>query len=367
MRVIFCGGGTMGHVSPALAIAEALVSKDRKTDILFVGRDGGEENEAIKKASFKLKTLEIYGIQRKLTLKNIKRLLIARRATKEAMRIIKDFSPDVVVGTGGYVCFPVLRAAKKLKIPTAIHESNAAPGLVTRLLAGGCDRVFLNLPGTEKEFRKKDNIRIVGNPVRRDFSDCDRASARRALNVRENEFLIVSFGGSGGSEKINECLISFMKNHSSKNRRVRHIHATGKKYYKKTEEIRSRYSQRKNGCEIRAYIDNMPTLMSAADLVISRCGAMTIAELSAAGTASILIPSPNVTGNHQYKNARLLSDAGAAVMLLEEDLTEKALTELVRDVEDNPEKRQKMREKIKQFYISDSRDKIIAEIAKIVK
>ncbi len=140
MRVLFCGGGTAGHISPAIAIAEALISKDRNTEVLFIGRDGGEENEAIKKASFKLETIEIYGIQRKLTPKNIKRLFVAAKAIGKAKKIIKKFNPNVVVGTGGYVCYPVLKAARKLKIPTAIHESNACPGLTTKLLAPKCDK-----------------------------------------------------------------------------------------------------------------------------------------------------------------------------------------------------------------------------------
>lgn len=367
MRVLFCGGGTAGHISPAIAIAEALISKDRNTEVLFIGRDGGEENEAIKKASFKLETIEIYGIQRKLTPKNIKRLFVAAKAIGKAKKIIKKFNPNVVVGTGGYVCYPVLKAARKLKIPTAIHESNACPGLTTKLLAPKCDRVFLALKGAENEFKNKENIIIVGNPVRVDFGNIDRAGARRSLKIKDKEFLILSFGGSGGSEKMNEALLSLMKNHSSKNKNIKHIHATGKKYYSKTETMREKYTNEKNGCEIRAYIDNMPTLMAAADLVISRSGAMTLAEMSAAGCAAILIPSPNVTNNHQYKNAKLFSEGGAALLLTEEKLTEKSLLEQVLYFENNPKKRAETKEKIKQFSMPDSKDKIIAEIAKIAK
>ena len=367
MRILFCGGGTAGHISPAIAIAEDMLSRYGECEILFVGREGGEENEAIKKAGFRLKTVEIYGIQRKATPKNLKRLFIAVRAVGKAKRIIKDFSPDVVIGTGGYVCYPVLRAAKKLKIPTAIHESNACPGLTTKLLAPKCDRVFLALSGAEDGFKDKKNIRIVGNPVRSDFKSIDRKQARRKLGISEKEFLIVSFGGSGGSAKMNEALLMLMERHSSRNTGSKHIHATGKKYYEETKNVREKYTEAKNGCEIKPYIDDMPTLMAAADLVISRSGAMTIAELSAAGCASILIPSPNVTNDHQYKNARLLSECGAALLLSEENLSNASLLSLVEELENNPRKRSEMREKIKQFHHKNSKELIALEIEKIVK
>ncbi len=367
MRIIFCGGGTAGHVTPALAIAEGIVKKDKDAEILFIGRDGGAENDAVRRAGFKLETIEIYGFERRISIKNLKRLKTVIEATAKAKEIIKAFKPNVVVGTGGYVTFPVLRAARALKIPTAIHESNAACGLTTRLLAGKCDRVFLNFDGALGKRSKRKNVRVVGNPVRDSFLVRDRGPARRRLGISEKDFLILSFGGSGGAMKMNEVILSFMNEYAKGKKNIIHIHATGKKYYEATKDFRKELKKEKSRSEIRPYIDNMSELMAAADLTISRCGAMTISEISAAGCAAILIPSPNVTRNHQYKNAKHLSDNGAAVLLSEDNLTVKSLTDTVDTLIKDGEKRLEMSEKIKQFYIADSKEKIISEISKIAK
>lgn len=367
MRILFCGGGTAGHITPALAIAESILEKQPDAEILFVGREGGDENKMIEKYGFEIKTVNIHGFTRSISLDNVKNLFYVASALKKSRAIIKEFSPDVVVGTGGYVTWPVVRGASLLKIPTVIHESNACPGLVTKLLAPKCDRVLLNLIGTEKEFRKRKNIRIVGNPVRDEFLSLTKAEARRRLGVSSKEFLISSFGGSGGARTINDAVIALMKSHSANNKGIRHIHGCGNKYHEELKKEFPEFFKGKCGCIIKPYIDDMPTVIRASDAVISRCGAMTLSELSAVGAASILIPSPNVTNNHQYKNAKLMADSGAAIMIEEKELTERTLLDAVRKIENDVHLRNKLCEKIHKFYVADSATLIRDEIFSLLK
>ncbi len=366
MRILFCGGGTAGHITPALAIAESILEKRSDADIMFIGRECGDENRMIERRGFPLKTLSIRGFKRNISIENFQNILAVIEALKKSKKIIREFSPDVVVGTGGYVTWPVIKSAQKLNIPTVIHESNAAPGLVTKLLAPKCDRLLLNLPGTEKEFKKKKNVKIVGNPVRDEFLTLSKADARKRLGISGKEFLIVSFGGSGGARTMNDAAIALMRSHSANNRSIRHIHGCGNKYEKELKRDFPEFFRGKNGCIIKPYIDDMPTVIRAADAVISRCGAMTIAELSAVGVAAILIPSPNVTNNHQYKNAKLISDSGAAIMIEEKDLSERALLDAVTKLENDIHLRRSMCDGIRKFYVEGSEKFIRDEIFSLI-
>ena len=366
MRILICGGGTAGHVTPGVAIAEHVRSSHPTASILFVGREGGAENSLITKSGFQMKTVKIKGFERRINFKNFKALLLSAASLKKAKEIIKEFSPDVVVGTGGYVTWPIIKAAQGLKIPTVIHESNACPGLVTKLLAKRCTRVLLNLSGSEKEFKKRENIRIVGNPVREDFIAANRDTSRKRLGISKKELLIASFGGSGGAERLNETVIEVMKNHSSKNKSIKHIHSCGRRYFPEIKEKHPELISGKEGCIIKPYIEDMATLISAADVVISRCGAMTIGEICAIGTAAILIPSPNVTNNHQYKNARLICDSNAAIMIEEKHLTPSSLTSVLNELEAMPKKRKEMADKIREFYVKNSSETIVREILSLI-
>jgi len=344
MKIILTGGGTAGHVNPALAIAEEIRAQEKDADILFIGRLGGKENSAVKDAGISLEYLEVKGIERRITVKNAKNILTALRARRSATEIIKRFNPDAVVGTGGYVSWPVISAAQKLGIPTAVHESNLYPGLTTRLLAKKCSLLLLNREETKEYLGKGVKVKTVGNPLRKDFFTTDRVAARRELRLSDKDFLVVSFGGSGGAQQLNDNIIELMKSYSRRIKRIRHIHGCGRSYYKEINEPELKRGT--DGCKIRDYIDNMPTLMHAADLVISRCGAMTLSEIGAVGVASILIPSPNVTGNHQYKNAKQLCDAGAAVMIEEQELTPSILKARVNEIFENENFRKAIAKKI---------------------
>ncbi len=367
MRILFTAGGTAGHINPAIGVAEALLKEKTKHDILFVGRSGGAENRLIKNAGFELKTIKICGIERKVSIKNIKNIFIALSSVKAAKRIIKDFKPDIIFGTGGYASFPSLRAGISLKIPTVIHESNITPGFVTKLLHQKCELVFINLDGTRKYLSEKANVLTVGNPLREDFAKFDRKSARRSLGLSENDFFILSFGGSGGAEKINTAAISLMKNHSSKSKHIKHTHATGISYYEKAKKNESELCGGHSGCKIVPYINDMPKLLHAADVVISRCGALTISELCAVGTAAILIPSPNVTNNHQYKNAAYLKERDAAIMLEESELSCERLCELLVSLQKDKEARIKLGRNIRMLKKESPEKIIINELSKIAK
>lgn len=360
MKLLLCGGGTAGHINPAVAIAEEMLKLYPKSEILFIGRENGPENDIIVKSGFKLRTIKIEGLRRSISADNIRRIKNALGAVSSAKKIIREFRPDIILGTGGYVCWPVITAGRSLNIPDAIHESNITPGLTTRILAKKCNIVFLNHEESRKSLKKAKRVITVGNPLRQDFSKVDRNTARRKLGISDDKFFILSFGGSIGAEIINETCLAIMKNYSAKDRTVKHVHATGKRYF---EKVNSKYAKGEiDGCQIKSYIDDMPLMLTAADVVICRCGAMTLSELSAAGVASILIPSPNVSDNHQYANGKLLCDIGAATLIEEKNLSEKVLTDQIIRLKTDKNARKKQAKNIKQLYTPNAAKNIINNI-----
>lgn len=360
MRLLLCGGGTAGHINPAIAIAEEMKKSYPESQILFVGREGGKENEHVIKSGFKQKTLKVYGLKRSFSVENINRIKNAIKARDEAEKIIKEFKPDVILGTGGYVCWPVITTGRKLNIPTAIHESNLYPGLTTKLLSAKCDKVLLNHNETKKYLGKRVQTVTVGNPIRSDFTKISPKAARSKLGITNEEILIVSFGGSIGAERINEVMIDVIKEHSSSEPGVRHIHATGRSYYEKVTKSLGKTSF--GGCKIVPYIEDMPTTLLAADIVICRCGAMTISEIAAAEVAAVLIPSPNVTNNHQYKNARLLSERSAATVIEEKNLLTEGLIKLLKQLENDKNGRKTQAKRLKSFFTPDAAKDIVKEL-----
>lgn len=363
MNIILSGGGTAGHVSPALAVAEKILQSDKKSKILFIGREGGGENDAVLKLGLELKTLKIQGIKRKLSIDNLRVLYRALKARGDAQKIIKDFSPDVILGTGGYVCWPVIKAGIKMGIPTAVHESNLSPGLTTKMLASKCDIIFLNHSDTKNFLPARAKSITVGNPLRADFKITDRINARKSLGIKDDEFLILSFGGSIGAEKLNEIVIDFMQSCSIKDKKIKHIHAVGRRYFDKYKD--NPLAKGENGCRILPYIEDMPRMLSASDVVISRAGAMTISEIAAVGVASILIPSPNVSDNHQFKNASKLEEVGAALLIEEKNLSLESLKSAVTSLKNDKNARKNKAKQIKRFDTPNAAEVIINELKKL--
>ena len=357
MRLLLCGGGTAGHITPAIAIAEELKSSHLNSDVLFIGREGGKENHLITKSGFKYETINIQGIKRSFSLDNFKRIIKAIKALSKAREIIGKFQPDVILGTGGYVCWPVITAGKKLGIPTAIHESNIIPGLTTKLLASKCDKIFINNDETKKYFNSKEKIITVGNPLRKDFIKKGRTESRRNLGVDDDDdFLIISFGGSIGSAKINETIIELIKDYSSKKSDIIHIHAVGNNHRNLTKKNNFPLGR----CKIIPFFDDMATAMNAADLVICRCGAMTLSEICEVGVMSILIPSPNVTANHQLVNGRHLERKKAAILIEEKNLSTSKLIGAIKSIK-NDKFGRKTRAKILKSLSTPNSAKVIVK------
>ncbi len=356
MRIIFTGGGTAGHVTPALSICDAMKKVYPDAKVAFIGRSGGAENGLIAERGYKLYTLSVSGLPRKVSKDTFRKMRQAIKAKADAGAILKDFAPDIVIGTGGYVCWPVIEAAIKAKIPTVLHESNATLGLSARLLAKKVDLLLL---GTENQVAKHKNGHYVGNPVRNEFNTIDRKNARLKLGLKKDDKLILSVGGSGGSEILNIASVKLMENYSSVKGSVFHVHSTGRKYFEEAATRHPEFTQGSRGCKIVPFIPDMPKMLYAADLIISRCGAMTLAEIAYTSTPSILIPSPNVTADHQRKNAEHFAKNKAAVIIEEQSLTEERLEDAVNTILTNQKYHAELTKNTRSLAVFDSSSKIV--------
>ncbi|MBQ5777612.1 MAG: UDP-N-acetylglucosamine--N-acetylmuramyl-(pentapeptide) pyrophosphoryl-undecaprenol N-acetylglucosamine transferase [Oscillospiraceae bacterium] len=372
MRFLFACGGTGGHINPALAVARLVKEKRPDSEILFIGAEGGMETRLVPSAGFEIKTIKVSSISRKLTLSAllgnidaIKKLMISKRAVS---KIIKEFNPDVVLGTGGYVCYPTLRTAAKLKIPTVIHEANAFPGLATRALATSVDRVLLNFESGRNLLPEGVSCEVCGNPIREDILMYNREDARRELGI--DKPLLVSFWGSLGAREMNVHTAELMHLEMQDNCEFSHIHASGKFGYEWMPKLLAEKGVSANGeCGIwlREYIDDMPRVLAAADVVMCRGGAGTLSEICARGVPAIIIPSPNVTDNHQFKNAMELSNIGGARVIAEEDVTPERLLKEVRELLSDKDLRESMSKKLISSAVLDASERIYSEMIKIAK
>lgn len=337
MRILMTGGGTAGHINPALAIAAKIKRECPDAEILFVGARERMETTLVPAAGYPLKTVTVEGFQRKLSVKNVgKNLAAAYHAVTagwEADKILRDFRPDIAIGTGGYVCGPVLRQAAKRGIPVIVHESNAYPGVTTKLLAKQAAAVLLPTESAKQYLPDGANLIVTGNPLRQGFVSPDRDAARRELGVDDRP-LVLCFGGSLGARPLNEAVAGVLRRNRDRNA-LQFIVGTGKGInHKRTLALLQEYGVEPDGVHVRVrdYIDDMPRCMAAADLVVSRCGAMTLSELPAMGKPAVLVPSPYVAENHQFYNAMALVDRGAAVCIEEKDLTDERLWDTIESI-----------------------------------
>ncbi len=370
MKVIFAGGGTAGHINPALAIAGYLVKRRDDVEILYIGCKGGMEERLVPQAGFEFRGISVQGFRRKITPKAIKENIItvkkAISAGKEATKIIREFGPDIVIGTGGYVSGPVVRAASKLGIPTLIHEQNAFPGVTNKMLARHVTRVMLAMPAAEKHFKGKIRFENTGNPVRGEILTADRESARKKFGFDDRP-VILSFGGSLGAKIINESLADIIAR-SASDGKYQHIHAYGQygKWFPDLLKEKGADPEKADNLDIREYINDMPDCLAAADLVIARAGAITLSEIQCKGKPSILIPSPNVAENHQFHNAMALVEKKAAVMIEEKDLTPEKLTEEIDKLASDPARLKEYSENARAMAISDATDRIYSIIIEVL-
>lgn len=374
MRVLMTGGGTGGHVNPALAIANTIRQNDPDAVIEYVGTSRGIESKLVPAAGYPLRIVEIQGLRRKLTLSNLKTLWLTVTSPGKAKKILREFKPDLVVGTGGYVSWPVVKAAAQLGIPTALHESNAVAGVAVKMLARDVDRIYLNFEETGAQLDCPGKILRVGNPLLNSAFTMDRAEARKKLGIPDKyKYFILSYGGSMGAERLNAAVLNLMRDFTAKHPEVYHLHATGSI----EKELCGGWFadmglDKYENIKLVEYIYDMPLQMAAADLIICRAGAMTISELAIAGKCAIFIPSPNVTNNHQYRNARVLVDAGAAALYEEKELEGTGaapLTECAAHLlsEEGRQQRSSMEEAIRAFAVPDANRRIWQDLQKLVQ
>ena len=370
MHILFAGGGTAGHINPALAVAGYIKQNHPNAKISYIGTEKGLESRLVRESGYDFYAIEVAGFQRKLSVANIKKNISAAvkmfTSSAAARKILLELKPDVVVGTGGYVSGPVLREAAKLKIRTCIHEQNAFPGVTTKALAPMVDEVMLAFADAKKHINCKKEPIITGNPVRTSVLSAQRDAAREKLGVGDSP-VILSFGGSLGARPINEAVAGLIKWHADGGK-YHHIHATGKNGFESTKALIAEKGvdlKKYPKIELREYIDDMDTCLAAADLVICRSGAITLSEIQNCGKAAILIPSPYVAENHQYHNAMTLKKIGAAEIIEEKDLSPERLIEVVSSMIDNPEHLSNMGKKAKKSAISDSNERIYEVIMRL--
>jgi len=374
MKIVFTCGGTAGHVNPALALAGLIKERKPDSEILFVGAHRGIEKQLIESAGWPFRAVEISSFHRSLAPKEIKHNLISLRnllrSPGEARALLKEFPASLVVGTGGYASYPMIRAASSLGIPAAVHESNAIPGLTTRLLENHADLIMVGFEECRKNYRHPDKVLVTGTPVRGDFFRLTRKQAKQKLGMDDGRPLIVSFFGSLGAAEMNRETARFLALEARNGLPFHHVHGAGAigcqrmGGYLRDEKVDL---SRTPELEVREYIQNMSELMRAADLVICRAGASTISELTALGVPAVIIPSPNVTHNHQESNARVLADAGGAVMILEKDSSGQRLYDTACDILHDEARRKAMSAAMSSLGTIDAAEKILDAVMALVR
>lgn len=370
MKILLAGGGTAGHINPALAIAGYIKEQHPDAQFLFIGNRDGMEQRLVPQAGFKIKSITISGFQRSMSPKsmvaNARTIRRTITSSAAARHIIRDFHPDICIGTGGYVSGPVVREASKLGVPCIIHEQNAYPGITNKMLAKRVKVVLLASEAAKPYFGGANTV-VVGNPVRSDILTADKQTSRDLLGL-DSRPVILSFGGSLGAQRINESLAALIAR-SGKDGRYQHIHAYGRyggSFPDLVKELGTDIKKCDN-LDIRPYIDNMPQCMAAADLVISRAGAITLSEIQAMGKPAILIPSPNVAENHQYHNAMALVNAGAAEIIEESELSGEAVIQKADYMLQNADTLAKFSENSKKMAITNANERIYSVVKQVLR
>ena len=359
MRYLITGGGTGGHIYPALAIATEIKNRHRNAEILYVGTEEGLESELVPKERFDFKTIRVKGMPRRIN----KEAFIAFKelflGLNDSKRIIKDFNPDVVIGTGGYVCGPVVYMASRRRIPTLIHEQNALPGITNKILSRYVDKVLVTFEEANKYFKYPDRVAITGNPIRKSIMEVNTGKAYNDLNINPNIPFILSFGGSGGQKKLNDAMFYVIKENIS-NSNMQIIHITGKRFF---NEFINRLEVEKlalnNKIKVLPYFYDIPKGLNIADLVVTSAGAITLAEISAVGVPSILIPKGYTAENHQEYNAKAFEEKGASFVILEKDLTGEGLNGFINKIIQDKHRLVEMSKNSKRIGRVDAAEKIV--------
>ena len=364
MKVIIAAAGTGGHINPGIAIANEIKKHHSNAEITFIGAGRGLENDLVPRAGYKLQNIEAYGIQRTISIQNLKNAIKTLKSYKTATNIVRKINPDVIIGTGGYICGPVCSAGIKLGIPTILHESNAFPGMAVKILSKKVDAVLAGFEDTKKRLPNAKKVVVTGTPTKVEkinLSKEQKENIKKQFNIKNELPIVTIFGGSQGAESINKCLVEVINDKLNKNYQI--IWAVGNKNY---EEISKSIKSSENAC-IVPYIYNMEEVMNLADLVVARSGAMTITEVAKCGKPAIFIPYPYATENHQEYNARVLANAGAARIILDKELTKEKLNKTINEMINDKEKLEQMGEKAQKVSIKNVEDKIYQVIEKLIK
>ena len=371
MNVIFTCGGTGGHINPAIAVANMWKARYPDSKILFIGAVGGMEEKLVPKAGYELKTLPGGGLSRSLSFagikKNVKVMYNLMSSVSRCKKIIRDFKADIVVGTGGYASFPALMAAGMLKIPACVHESNAVPGLTTRMAERWASKILICFPQSAQYYKDQSKVQIVGMPVHSQFLRGKKQESRAELGLDSRPVILSAFG-SLGAKAMNEMTAELLRLEKEAGYPFQHIHAVGKFGWEWLPAlVKEKGVDTENGSVfLKEYIYNMPTVMTAADIVIGRAGSSSLNEIAAAGIPCILIPSPNVTANHQEKNARALEEQGAAVVMLESDCTAQGVMDQINKLLTDSDAYNRMRSALLGMAVPDSAERMCAIMEELI-
>ena len=370
MRVIIAAAGTAGHINPGIAIANKIKQEESNSKIVFIGTTRGLENDLVPKAGYELKTINAYGLSKKLSIDNLKKMYKTLKGYGEAKKIIQEFKPDIVIGTGGYICGATISAAHSLKIPTMLHESNAFPGKAVKMLAKKTDTILVSFEDAIPRMPKARNVIYTGTPVKikkQTYSEQEKNRILKEIGLNQTKPIVIVSGGSQGAQKINEAIVEIIKNKWNKNYQM--IWAAGPKQFDGIKESLENLSININhieGMKIMPYIYNMEEIMNVADMAIGRAGAMTVTEIANLGKPAILVPLPNVSHNHQLYNAKVLEKIGAAKIILNEELTGEKLNNQIEEIITDKSTMQKMGENALKVSNHMVEDKIYQEIKKLV-
>lgn len=371
MKVIIAAAGTGGHINPGLAIANKIKQENKNAKIIFIGTIRGLENDLVPRAGYELKTIDAYGLSKKISIDNLKKMYKTLKGYSQAKKIIKEFEPDIVIGTGGYICGATITAAHNLGIPTILHESNAFPGRAVKMLAKKTNTILVSFEDAISRIKNANNIVFTGTPVKitkKEYSNSEKQEIINKLGLNEAEPIVLVFGGSQGAKKINESIINIVK--EKKNEKYQMVWATGPKQYDNIkEELETEGINVNNikNMKIVPYIYNMEEVMNVVDVIVARSGAMTITEISNLGKPSILVPLPNVSHNHQLYNAKVLEKIGAAKIILDDEMKSEKLNHTIEEIILDKRQIKIMGQNALKVSTTNAEEKIYAEIEKLVK
>ena len=371
MQLIIPVAGIAGDINPGLALANKIKKEQNDSEIIFIGTTRGLENDLVPRAGYKLKTIDAYGLSKEISIENLKKMYKTLKGFGEAKKIIKEFKPDIVIGTGGYICGATIIAAHKLKIPTLLHESNAFPGKAVKMLSSKTDTILVSFEDAIPRIKNCKNVVFTGTPVKikkQNYNEEERSRIIYGVDLDINRPTVLVFGGSQGAKRINETIIDIIKNKRNKDYQM--IWATGPKQFdgikEELEDLNLNINKIQN-MKIVPYIYNMEEIMNVVNLIVARSGAMTITEISNLGKPSILVPLPNVSHNHQLYNAKALENVGAAKIILNDEINGEKLNKTIEEIVLNKDKMKKMGENALKISTVDAEDKIYEEIKKLVK